>query len=220
MDRRSRKQEVELSLSTAFVTHWLIPRLADFQGRFPEVDLRFQLIAGTLRGAPGNVDLAMRMDADTTTDSHTWRFAPELIVPICSPSYLKAHGTLDKGTDNARHTLLHFADPQLDWDRLWGGMVSRRSPNKTRIEFSDYAVVVQAAMNGEGIAPGWISVISRALRQGTVVPACATRIHTGRSYNLVAPRARAVRGVTLAICDWLIGQMQQDMEALAPILAE
>jgi DNA-binding transcriptional LysR family regulator len=218
MDRRGRKQVVELSLSTAFVTHWLIPRLADFQRAFPEVDLRFQLIAGTLRGGPGTVDLAMRMETETTADTHSWPFAPELIVPVCSPSYLKAHGKLDAARRDARHTLLHFADPLLDWDRLWGGMVTRRTPNKTWIEFSDYAVVVQAAMNGEGIAPGWITVVSRALRQGTLVPACETRIRTGRSYDLVASRARPVREVTLAISAWLTEQMQQDMNALAAIL--
>jgi DNA-binding transcriptional LysR family regulator len=216
MDRRGRKQVVELSLSTAFVTHWLIPRLADFQRAFPEVDLRFQLIAGTLRGGPGTVDLAMRMEGD---DAHSWHFAPELIVPVCSPSYLKAHGRLDGAQRDARHTLLHFADPQLDWDRLWGGLVTRRTPNKTWIEFSDYAVVVQAAMNGEGIAPGWITVVSRALRQGTLVPACDLRIRTGRSYDLVASRSRPVRQVTLAICEWLTGQMRQDMEELAPLLS-
>jgi DNA-binding transcriptional LysR family regulator len=218
MDRRGRKQVVELSLSTAFVTHWLIPRLAEFQREFPEVDLRFQLIAGTLRGGPGTVDLAMRMEADTTADIHSWPFAPELIVPVCSPSYLKAHGKLYKAQRDARHTLLHFADPLLDLDRLWGGMVSRRTPNKTWIEFSDYAVVVQAAMNGEGIAPGWITVVSRALRQGTLVPACETRIRTGRSYDLVASRTRPVREVTLAIRGWLIEQMRQDMAVLAPLL--
>ncbi len=219
MDRRSRKQVVELSLSTAFVTHWLIPRLADFQRAFPDVDLRFQLIAGTLRGGPGVVDLAMRMETETTADYHSWPFAPELIVPVCSPSYLKAHGPLVGVQRDARHTLLHFADPLLDWDRVWGGLVSRRTPNKTWIEFSDYAVVVQAAMNGEGIAPGWITVVSRALRQGTLVPAAGRRIRTGRSYDLVASRARPVRPVTLAICEWLREQMQQDMDALATLLA-
>jgi LysR family glycine cleavage system transcriptional activator len=220
MDRRNRKQVVELSLSTAFVTHWLIPRLAEFQRAFPEVDLRFQLIAGTLRGGPGVVDLAMRMEAENAADHHSWPFAPELIVPVCSPSYLKAHGPLDKAKRDARHTLLHFADPLLDWDRLWGGMVSRRTPNKTWIEFSDYAVVVQAAMNGEGIAPGWITVVSRALCQGMLVPVCETRIRTGHSYHLVASRGRPVRQVTLAICDWLTGRMRQDMEQLGPLLAE
>jgi DNA-binding transcriptional LysR family regulator len=219
MDRRGRKQVVELSLSTAFVTHWLIPRLADFQRAFPEVDLRFQLIAGTLRGGPGSVDLAMRMETEAAGEAHSWPFAPELIVPVCSPSYLKAHGTLDASRRDARHTLLHFADPLLDWDRLWGGLVSRRAPNKTWIEFSDYAVVVQAAMNGEGIAPGWITVVSRALRHGTLVPACATRIRTGRRYDLVASRARPVREVTHAICGWLVEQMREDMDELGPLLA-
>jgi DNA-binding transcriptional LysR family regulator len=219
MDRRGRKQVVELSLSTAFVTHWLIPRLAEFQKAFPEVDLRFQLIAGTLRGGPGVVDLAMRMEPETTADTHSWPFAPELIVPVCSPSYRKTHGELTKAQRDNRHTLLHFADPLLEWDVLWGGMVSRRTPNKTWIEFSDYAVVVQAAMNGEGIAPGWITVVSRALRHGMLVPACGTRIRTGRSYHLVASRARPVRDVTVAICEWLSAQMRQDLEQLAPMLS-
>jgi DNA-binding transcriptional LysR family regulator len=218
MDARGRKQVVELSLSTAFVTHWLIPRLAEFQRAFPEVDLRFQLIAGTLRGGPGTVDLAMRMEPEIASDDHSWPFAPELIVPVCSPGYLNAHGPLDKVRQDARHTLLHFADPQLDWDVLWGGLVTRRTPNKTWIEFSDYAVVLQAAMNGEGIAPGWLTVVSHALRQGTLVPACPTRIRTGRSYHLVASRSRPVRDVTLSICDWLVEQMRQDSAHLAPLL--
>src|SRR5580692_3381793 len=71
--QRTRKQVVELSLSTAFVTHWLIPRLSEFHREFPEVDLRFQLISGTLRGSPGSVDLAMRMHStDHDADYHNW----------------------------------------------------------------------------------------------------------------------------------------------------
>jgi DNA-binding transcriptional LysR family regulator len=218
MDQRGRKQVVELSLSTAFVTHWLIPRLAEFQREFPDVDLRFQLIAGTLRGGPGAVDLAMRMEPESPAEEQTWPFAPELIVPVCSPAYLKTNGPLDKTRPEARHTLLHFADPLLNWDLVWGSLVTRRTPAKTWIEFSDYAVVLQAAMNGEGIAPGWLSVVSRALCQGTLVPACATRIRTGRTYHLVAARGRPVREVTLAICTWLIAQMRADIDHLAPVL--
>src|SRR6266702_1831401 len=51
IERRRRGTEtVTLSLSSAFTTHWLMPRIDKLQRRFPHVDLRFQLIAGSLRG--------------------------------------------------------------------------------------------------------------------------------------------------------------------------
>lgn len=217
--QRTRKQVVELSLSTAFVTHWLIPRLSEFYRIFPEVDLRFQLISGTLRGAPGNVDLAMRMlSGEADSDSHSWRFAPELVMPVCSPAYAAAHGRLDAQSSETDHVLLHLSDPLLDWDMFWGPTTRRRLPRATWLEFSDYAVVLQGAMNGEGIALGWITVVARALSDGKLIPASDRRVRTGRDYHLFAPRAKPLREVVLAIRDWMIVEMQRDMDGIADLL--
>jgi LysR family transcriptional regulator, glycine cleavage system transcriptional activator len=218
--QQTRKQVVELSLSTAFVTHWLIPRLREFHEAFPEVDLRFQLISGTLRGPPGNVDLAMRMmSADAEANYHSWPFGPEFIIPVCSPAYLRSHGTLERPVVEKGHVLLHLSDPLLDWEKFWGGtLASRRTPNMTWIEFSDYAVVLQAAMNGEGIALGWVTAASRALSAGKLVAASARRIRTGRSYHLYTPRSKPVREVVFAIRDWLVREMQQDLNKLGKLV--
>src|ERR1700738_5198526 len=59
--RRSGTETVTLSVSSAFTTHWLMPRLDKLQRQFPQVDLRFQLISGSLRGPVENVDLGMRL---------------------------------------------------------------------------------------------------------------------------------------------------------------
>jgi LysR family transcriptional regulator, glycine cleavage system transcriptional activator len=218
-ERRTRKQVVELSLSTAFVTHWLIPRLGAFHCVFPKVDLRFQLISGTLRGVPGNVDLAMRMETrEWDADYYSWHFAPELVIPVCSPSYAGVHGTLDTPLAGPGHVLLHLADPLLDWELFWGAVVLRRMPRPTWLEFTDYAVVLQAAMNGEGIALGWITVTARALAEGRLVPAAGRRVCTGRAYHLFAPRSKPVREVVLAIRDWMVAEMEQDMRAVSALL--
>lgn len=220
MAQQTRKQVVELSLSTAFVTHWLIPRLTEFHAAFPEVDLRFQLISGTLRGPPGNVDLAMRMTSpESEANYHSWAFGPEIVLPVCSPGYLQAHGRLEQPTSEKGHLLLHFSDPLLNWEKFWGApLASRRAPRMTWIEFSDYAVVLQAAMNGEGIALGWVTAASRALAEGKLVVASERSIRTGRNYHLFAPRTKPLRDVVLAIRDWLIEQMQTDLGKLNAIL--
>ncbi|MCC7271721.1 MAG: LysR family transcriptional regulator [Alphaproteobacteria bacterium] len=216
----TRKQVVELSLSTAFVTHWFIPRLGDFHAAFPGVDVRFQLISGTLRGAIGTVDLAMRMGSEADDEHHSWPFAPELVVPVCSPAYLARNGPLERPMRAAGHVLLHLSDPLLDWALLWGGVHGRDGSPHTWIAFSDYAVVIQAAMNGEGIALGWTTTVARALQEGKLVAASGRVVRTGKTYHLLAPRTKPLRPVVLAIRDWLIGEMAGDVARLGPLLGE
>lgn len=214
---RDRKDVVELSLSTAFVTHWLVPRLPSFHQAFPSVDLRFQLIPSNLRGGPGQGDLAMRMKGDNDGDYHSWPFAPEMIIPVCSPSYLARHKPLLGRPGEQGHTLLHLSDAHFDPQTLWGA-TKAPIPRQALLEFSDYAVVLQAALNGGGVAPGWISVVSRSLAEGTLVPASPLRVRTGKQFNLLASRAKPLRDVVVAICDWLLDQMRQDMERVAPLI--
>jgi len=212
---RRRMDVVELSLSTAFVTHWFIPRMPEFRQAFPSTDLRFQLISGSLRGGPGQVDLAMRMGSDSDDEHHAWSFAPELILPVCSPGYLAQRGTLENPI--AGHTLLYLSDLTTDPQELWNAM-GGAAPPRTMLEFSDYAVVMQAAMTGGGVAPGWITVASRALANRTLVPASRRRVRTGKEYRLLAPRSKPVSEVTHAIRAWMIAQMREEMEQLAPLL--
>ncbi|MGE0715089.1 MAG: LysR family transcriptional regulator [Alphaproteobacteria bacterium] len=209
----SRKQVVELSLSTAFVMHWFIPRLGDFNAAFPGVDVRFQLISGTLRGGLGAVDLGTRMAGDNDDDVHSWPFAPEIVLPVCSPAYLQRNGPLERPLRPQGHVLLQLSDPLEDWGRLWG-----EDRHGAWMAFTDYAVVLQAAMNGEGIALGWMTSIASALLDGRLVPASDRRVATGKSFHLMAPRTKPLRPVVLAIRDWLIAETRADHDRLSAVI--
>lgn len=214
--RNVRKQVVELSLSTAFVTHWFVPRMREFQAAFPDVDLRFQLISGALRGSVSGVDLAMRRTSDEEIDEWTWPFCPEIVLPVCSPSYLKAHGTFDAEPSGQGHVLLELPDAEITWRTLLGAI--RPTPRCDWIEFSDYAVVLQTAMSGQGVALGWVSAASRMLVDGTLVPASAQRVLTGKTFSLIAPRGRPPREVVVRIRDWMMEEMRRELCSLAPLL--
>lgn len=212
------KPVVTLSLSSSFVTHWLIPRLSAFNAKFPEVDLRFELIAGTLRGPAESVDLATRMLAETDEAYHCRPFAPEIILPVCSAAYLAAHGPLDHDGDGEGHVFLQLSDPKLQWLDVWGRVADRKAGRGTWHAFPDYAVVLQAAMNGEGIALGWLAAVVRPLLRRTLVPASDRQIATGRTLQLIAPRSRPVRPVVAEIRAWMIAEMEADLQALGPLL--
>lgn len=216
--RNARKQVVELSLSTAFVTHWFVPRMQEFHAAFPEVDIRFQLTSGALKGPLGSVDLAMRRGGPADAEpGRCWPFCPELVMAVASKAYLARHGTLAEQRPAGPHVLIELLDTEIGW-LPWLQSARLSACRHHRMEFTDYAVVLQAAIGGQGIALGWISAISRMLNDGTLVPAANYLLETGRSFNLVSPRGRPVRGIVLEIRDWLIEEMRRDLADLSPML--
>lgn len=216
--RNARKQVVELSLSTAFVTHWFVPRMQEFHHAFPDVDIRFQLMSGALKGGAGSVDLAMRRTLPTEADNdRCWVFAPELVMAVASSAYLARHGTLVGERPAGEHALLELIDTEIGW-QAWLAAARTISSDHHWMEFSDYAVVLQTAIGGQGVALGWISAISRMLIDGTLVPAAPFLLETQRNFSLVSPRGRHVRAIVLGIRDWLIDEMRRDLTLLAPML--
>ena len=44
------------------------------------------------------------------------------------------------------------------------------------------------------------------------------RVRTGKHFHLLAARGKPLRDVVAAIRDWLLDQMRQDMERVAPLI--
>lgn len=209
------KPVVTLSMSSSFVAHWLLPRLGEFHAAFPQIDIRFDLIPGVLRGIPDNVDLATRIIEDDDPRYHRWPFAPEIIFPVCSPAYLDARGRLDHAGDGSGHVFLWLSDHAMpEWAREWGNVAHRGGSKGVWHEFTDYAVILQAALNGEGIAVGWLSVVSSALLKGALVPASDLIIRTGQQHSLIAPRSRPLNPMVEEVARWLCTQISQELAAL------
>ncbi len=208
---RGGKETVTISVSSAFTTHWLMPRMDRFQARFPQVDLRFQMIAGSLRGPVENVDLGMRFVAEDEPVPSEALVAREVMLPVCSPGYCYPAGGDEMVGGN---TLIQLTDSPSDWpDRHGTFRTGRSGPAKT-LTFSDYAVVVQAAMLGQGIAFGWITVVAHALRSGALVPA-AERLTVGeRLCVLLTPRNRPARPIIRDIRAWITAELWAEIEAI------
>jgi DNA-binding transcriptional LysR family regulator len=214
--RRSRSETVTLSVSSAFVTHWLMPRIDRFQQRFPTVDLRFQLIAGSLRGPVENVDLGMRFVDDYESVVPGSLVMREVMLPVCSAAYRE--GASRQGVGRAvgteGNTIIHLTDSWLDWsDRYPPFDTGRAGPPKT-LNFSDYAVVVQAAVLGQGIAFGWITVVSHALLSGALVPASQTITQTDRHCVLVSPYKWTRRPIVEEIRAWIVDELRSEVEQI------
>jgi DNA-binding transcriptional LysR family regulator len=212
--RQQRTQTVTLSLSSAFIAYWLMPRYQCFQSAFPEINLQFHVISGVLQGTVEQADLALRSGDQARKSQQSWSFTPEVIVPVCSAAYLDKHGPLNDASDLPSHTLIELAPTTTNWEIFNRSVgIDSLSPG-TALSFSDYALVLQTAMLGRGVALGWLSGVSYALRTGQLVPASRHFIATGRDYRLISAQ-RPARPQVKAVKDWLVTQMAADVEDVA-----
>lgn len=209
--RRRGSEAVTLSLSTAFTTHWLMPRIHLFQKAFPAVDLRFQLITAFLSGPVTDVDLGMRFVEHGDAEHAVWFFTPELLLPVCSPGYLERQGSIHAPREDTRHTLIQLNGAQPNWAERFEEL---DDTPVTSLSFSDYAVVLQGALQGQGIALGWLNVVSHWLKIGQLVPAAPRLVRTSRLCQLVASRGKPLRPVVAEIRDWLLAEIEADFKAI------
>lgn len=201
---------VTISVSSAFAMHWFMPRFDVFRREFPTIDLRFQLIHGEPDGPFHGVDFGIHFNPHPGPDHHSWKLIDEIVVPVCSPGYLRSHGNLDDCNDLRHHTLVHLSGPlRIPWHRFlaqtgYSGPIEAKS-----LIISDYALLIQAAIKGQGIALGWWHVVANELQHDGLVRAGSQYLRTGDQYCLVATSSRPMRKSAVILKDWLTAQMAQ-----------
>lgn len=199
--------KVRLSVSSAFAMHWFMPRMERFRTSHPDIDLRFQLVHGEPAGPVNDADLAVRYLASPGSDLH-WPLTEEIVLPVCSPDYLFRYGGLDDGRDLSRHVMAHLSGvTRIPWSRYLAEFGYASPQDSHSMTFSDYALVVQAAVKGRAIALGWWHVVANELAQHTLVPASRHQLTTGDRYFLVAPGERPLRTSVALVRDWMLEEM-------------
>lgn len=197
-------ESVTLSVSTAFTTHWLMPRMARLHQAFPNVDLRFQLISGRIGGPVADVDLAMRFRTPDEIDRHCVLVMPEVLVPVCNRGYHEH--PLPEGD-----TVIMMDDEERGWHERFAAFAAHRRHAANMLSFNDYAIVVQAALLGQGVALGWLNVVSHWLAQKALVPAEDELLTTHRRCCLVVPEHRPMRPIVGEVREWIIAETRADV---------
>ena len=121
-------RSLTVSVLPAFATHWLIPRLADFNRRHPDIDINVRAGQALVDFATDDVDLAVRYGDGQWPNLVAEQLAHEDVFPVCSPRF--AGGRLPQSLPElAGATLLHTPlQPWDEWFRALGANVvlSRR----------------------------------------------------------------------------------------------
>ncbi len=211
---------LSLSVSTAFAAHWLIPNMENFKQAFPEVALNFQLTASEVTGPVAPCDLGIRHETEVSSGEHATPFSPEWIIPVASPDYIAQNGPLDQPTPTAQHSIVKLAQPRLSWDSFLDQTKQSLPQEYPEIRVPDYSVVLQTALNGRGVALGFITSVGYLIQQGLLVPALPYSLNTGRSYCIVTAKSDTIAPLVQQVKDWIIqhsNSIQNHLEKTIPV---
>ena len=216
--REENQETVSISMSTVAVNYWFVPRMTEFREKFPGISLTFREYTKDSESLLRDVDLNVRLSNPKDADMHRWPFADERIIALCSPQYLAENGALDKVTKNQSHSFLEWRQQRYGLDEFFHATGLQMPGNSLFTRFSDYSGVLQSALSHQGIALAWVTESSTQIINGSLVPACAQVVKTGRRYHVLASNLIPMRKVVEDVRDWLISEMRNDEKRLRSIL--
>jgi DNA-binding transcriptional LysR family regulator len=181
---------VVVTTTAGFAGLWLIPRLAGFTATRPEVDVRISASNAVVNLDRDGVDLAIRYLTEEGADSEALRLFGDSFVPVCSPQLLrdKTH-PLKTPQDLRHHCLLHMdygpGSELLEWPPWLGAMKVESLKPASVLHFSQYDQMIQAAVNGQGVALGRLPLVNSLLEQRKLVAPFNKSVVSPRSYYLL-----------------------------------
>jgi DNA-binding transcriptional LysR family regulator len=197
-------KNVTLACTDAFATMWLIPRMADFWARFPDVTVDHLISDNPRDYRRAEVELRVRYGLGAWADETAELLFDDTIYPVCGVGFATRHreATAEALPELA---LLHvdWADQEWpDWDEVFRRAQIPHGPNKGR-RFSKFAVALQAAQADQGIAVGWHRLVRHLLRDGKLVRLTDLEIPAPGGYYLTWNERRPLSPAAESLRAWL-----------------
>lgn len=184
--RVDRGRRLRISVLPSFGARWLMPRVGRFMERHPGLDLSIDTTTRLADFTRDDVDVAIRFGKGGWPNVNAELFMPDEFFPVCSPSL--NHGRLPKRpADLQRYPLLLASEGEY-W-APWFRVANLDLPEPTQgTAFSDAALMLEAAIDGSGIALTRRSIAEADLANGRLVRLFDVALPSPWSYYLVWPK--------------------------------
>ena len=204
---------VAISTTPSFAATWLVPRLATFAQRYPDIEIAVETGNRPVDLKREPIDLAIRHGLGKYPGLEAIRLvAPELIV-VASPDLLKQRAPLKGPVDCLTFPLLHDFN-RKDWP-LWFEAHGVAAPNcKKGPAFSDSQLIVRAAVAGQGLALVRDIYVNDELRAQRLVKALTVNWPVQFAYYVVATSEALQKPAVRRFRDWLNEEARQEVSSL------
>ncbi len=197
---------LSLSLTPTFGVQWLAQRLGRFWAAYPDIELRLHHSIHLADFARDEIDAAVRWGGGAWPGVEAVYLMRAGLVPVCSPALCEGPPALNVPDDLRHHTLLHERD-YVGWAQ-WLAVAGAREVEARRGPIiDDSTVLLQAAMDGQGVALASENIIRADLDAGRLVKPFDVDLDRDNAYYLVAPPRAFERPNVQAFRDFLLAEL-------------
>ncbi len=197
-ERGHMREVLTVGVVGTFAVGWLLPRLADFREKNPFVDLRMLTNNNKVDLAGESLDYAIRFGDGAWHGVEAERVIDAPFAPLCSPALAER---LETPADLSGQVLLRSYRPQ-DWPE-WAKAAGVEDQIDARGPLFDSSwVMVQAAIQREGVALAPPVMFERELVEGRLVQPFAIEVDVG-AYYLTRLMTKPQTPSMKAFRDWL-----------------
>ena len=186
-----------------FLTKWLIPRLAGFRQRHPDITFSFTQHVGQDEVFPLEIDAAIRYGDGQWPNVISDYVAGHEFSCIYAPALLENRAPLETPQDLLTCTVLHHEQAPQAW-RSWA---ARHAVDEIQIlsgpRFAQYSAIIQAVLSGLGVGIVPNVLIEQELQEGRVI-AFGSPVDGSQGHYLCFRQERLESPVFAAFRAWLL----------------
>ncbi len=209
----ARAPRIGLTTYASFASLWLVPRLAAFQQKHPQIEFRIDASDRMVDLVAEGLDLALRRSLPSRVDAsnHAHLLCEEFVTPALSQQLLDQRGAPLRSLEDLKQLPLievsgdSRATFAASWPRWFEAANLSEPPSGGRLTFSFIDQAVQAAVRGQGVVLGHTPMLDDAVASGQLItPFPEAKLSTGYSLYLIVNPQRAKEAEVLACTRWLL----------------
>ncbi|RYC47023.1 LysR substrate-binding domain-containing protein [Pectobacterium zantedeschiae] len=204
-----------LTATTAFISHWLMPRLAQLRHAYPDLDLRLHADDRIVDMQTAAIDIAIRYgNVPDGAVASPCLFEDKFILAV-SPKFAITHPE-----DLLMVPLIHVDGRRIpsltpDWS-LWRELHGPSALDITHgSHFNDETHAIEAAIAGQGAVIASRLILQNALRSRVLYAPFATALDGG-CYDFVENPSSKKHSLITRFRNWLTAEIVESPEAVRP----
>jgi len=203
INREKYSNVLSVRLAPSFAAKWLSPRLKYFWLQYPEIDLRLYHAHGAVDFKREEIDIAVTYGKGDWPDLAVDKLLSLDFFPVCSPDFLHNDKPLNDINNLRYYALLHDANYECwrDWLELAG--IDDIEANRGTV-IDDTNVLIQAAIDGQGIALGSTTFVEDLIESGRLVKPFDITLVNEFAYYVVCPEVHLKNPAVRAFKEWLL----------------
>ncbi|MDR6412578.1 LysR family transcriptional regulator [Paraburkholderia terricola] len=203
---------LRISMPTPYGHYRVLPLLAEFRARYPQVTVETHLSNRNIDFADEGFDLAIRGRAPQDSGLIARKIEDAELVVVASPGYLRTAGKLKTLDDLLNHDCIQYELPSsgrnLPWQFMRDGesveMVTRGNYGSS----GDVLAGVTLARHGAGLFQTYRFVVEKDLADGTLKELLIPYGGGSRPFILLYPHARHLTSRVRCFVDFLMERLQ------------